>query len=194
MSYAWGADPGTANAAIVRIAGDLVDVVEVSKLPATKGSKRNAAKVARYRLRVWQGLRVSTDVGRAGHLAIEQEVAVDDTTMTTLLHDGVDAIPYSGGEVGAVERILGNVHPDLAEAAGFIRGVLAGRTDVEPGRVTASKWRKGMLELPGTTPAREAERVAVERVREEVAEWPANVSAHAAEAYWIARWALGGGR
>lgn len=194
MIYAWGADPGTANAALVRIADDVVDIVEVSKLAATKGSKRNPPKVARFRLRVWRGLRISTEVGQAGRLTVNHEAAVVDTTMTTLLYDGVDAIPYSAAEIGLVERILGNVHPDLAEAAGFIRGILAWRTDVEPNRVTSTKWRKAMLDLPSTTPAREAERIAVERVREEVAEWPADASAHAAEAYWIARCALEGGR
>jgi len=187
----WGADPGTANLGAVLVEGarPLV-IIDVVTRPATKGRAATKHKPARpvlpkrLQVRVW----------------VLRDCLAFDVDLESELYDAADAFVTAldwlrgqdlawGGDVAAVERVIGNVSPDLADVAGIVVGQLWMWSVVErPKRPSAATWRRRMLDIPGNTPAAVAERVALERVREEVPDWPATASGHAAEAYWIARW------
>lgn len=198
MTAWWGVDPGTANMGAVLVEGvSPMVIIDIASRPATKGRAATKHKPAvpglpkRLEATVW--LRD----GEALALAWIHALDADG-------HDALDALQRaivglgSRGEAGAaVERVMGNVSPDLADVAGAAVGLLWARCGGgRPKRPSAATWRRRMLDIPGNTPAAVAERVALERVREEVPDWPSTASGHAAEAYWIARWGaeVSGGR
>jgi len=188
----WGVDPGTANMAAVLIEGtEPIVVIDIVTKPATKGGKKTAPKPKMLWLRVW--------TGRCPVLKLDLMLPADAVDAVDMIDRAFIATTGEGaaieslitwlGDGATVERIVGNIAPDLADAGGIVAGLLWARTGGErPQRPTAAKWRKAMLDIPGDARATEAERVAVAMVREIVPGWPATASGHAAEAYWIARW------
>lgn len=189
----WGVDPGTANMGAVLVDGTApMVIIDIVSRPATKGRKATKHKPAvpglpkRLEATVWL---------RDGEVLVLAWIHALDADG----HDALDAFQRaivglgSRGEAGAaVERVMGNVSPDLADVAGAVVGLLWARLGAldRPKRPSAATWRRRMLDIPGNTPRAAAERVALERVREEVPDWPSTASGHAAEAYWIARFGL----
>lgn len=186
----WGVDPGTANLGAVLVEGACpLVIIDVVSRPATKGRAATKNKPAvpglpkRLEATVWLWDDSALVLGWTRDLDVET-------------HDALDAFRWAIVGLGsrsessvAVERVMGNVSPDLADVAGAVVGLLWARTGgPRPKRPSAATWRRRMLDIPGNTPRAVAEHVALQRVREEVPGWPAEASGHAAEAYWIARW------
>lgn len=185
----WGVDPGTANmgAVLVDDRGPVV-IIDIVSRPATKGkaATKNRTAVA------GQPKRLETTVwlrdGEALGLAWIKELPAESYDALDAFRRAILPLGARGDAGAAVERIMGNVSPDLADTGGAVVGLLWARGIERPVRPSASAWRRRMLDIPGNTPRAVAERVAVARVREEVPGWPVEASGHAAEAYWIARW------
>lgn len=193
----WGIDPGTATMGAVLCDGAVpIIIIDVETKAPTKGRAATKKKPAepgrpkRFVLRAW-GLRRGVP-GEAYDLVQEIEIPVARTSTQELFRDFLAGFvaPPSQPEEATVERMVGNLWPDIIDQAGIMAGLLWARCGVEPKRPTSGEWRKRMLDIPGGTTANVAEAEAVRRVREEVPTWPESASGHAAEAYWIARFGL----
>ena len=192
----WGADPGTANmAAVLEIGAVPMLIIDIGSKAATKGKVATAnmpaepGKPDRFLVRVW-ALRRQVP-GEVYDLIEEREIPESETTTEEIFNDFLTRVVAKPSEPqeACVERMVGNLAPDVIDQAGILVGLLWAWTGKQPKRVTSQAWRKRMLDLPGGCTAKVAEAEAVRRVREEVPGWPVEASGHAAEAYWIARWA-----